>query len=74
MTQRITAAINALVDALREEAPEQMVTFKMFLNCSELRIETSQRTPDQLKADGISMRNLRGEFIRESTKPSQEDK
>jgi hypothetical protein len=66
MTPRITKAIDALVDALREESPEQMTTFQLFVNCEELRTETSNRTPAQLKAAGISMRNLRGNFIREN--------
>lgn len=67
MTPRITKAIDALVDALREESPEQMTTFRLFVNCEERVIETNLRTPSELKAAGISMRNLRGDFIREST-------
>ena len=66
MTPKITNAIEALVDALREESPEQMTTFRLFVNCEERVIETSERTPAQLKAAGISMRNLRGDFIREN--------
>jgi len=66
MTPRITNAIEALVGALREESPEQMTTFRLFVNCEELVIETSERTPAQLKTAGISMRNLRGDFIREN--------
>ena len=65
MTTKITNAIDALVDALREESPERMTTFRLFLNCQELVIEISERTPAELKAAGISMRNLRGDFIRE---------
>lgn len=66
MTPKITNAIEALVDALREESPEQMTAFRLFVNCEERVIETSERTPAQLKAAGISMRNLRGNFIREN--------
>jgi uncharacterized protein YjaG (DUF416 family) len=66
MTPKITNAIDALVDALREESPEQMTTFRLFVNCEERVIETSERTPAQLKAAGISMRNLRGDFIQEN--------
>jgi hypothetical protein len=65
MTLRITNAIEALVSALREESPEQMVTFNLFMNCEEFEIKTSSRTPKELKSSGISMRNLRGNFIRE---------
>lgn len=66
MTPKITNAIEALVEALRDESPEQMTTFRLFVNCEERVIETSERTPAQLKAAGISMRNLRGDFIREN--------
>ena len=66
MTPKITNAIEALVDALREESPEQMTTFRLFVNCEERVIETSERTHAELKAAGISMRNVRGEFIREN--------
>ena len=68
MTPKITNAIDALVDALREESPEQMTTFRLFVNCEERIVETSERTPAQLKSAGISMRNLRGNFIRENDK------
>lgn len=71
MTPKINAAIAALVDALREESPEQMTTFRLFVNCEERVIETSERTPAELKAAGISMRNLRGEFIRENNANQQ---
>ena len=66
MTPKITNAIEALVTALREESPEQMTTFNLFVNSEEFAIKTSQRMPAQLKAAGISMRNLRGDFIQEN--------
>lgn len=64
MTTKITNAIDALVDALREESPEHMTTFRLFLTCEEMVVKTSERTPAQLRSAGISMRNLRGDFIR----------
>ena len=64
MTKRITDAIDSLVQALREESPEYMVTFKLFVNCQEKVIETHERYPEDLQKEGISMRNLRREFIK----------
>ena len=64
MTPNINFAINALVAALRREAPDQIVTFRLFVNCEESEVTTTARTPDQLNASGISMRNLRGDFIK----------
>jgi hypothetical protein len=64
MTAKITKAINELVKALREESPEQMTTFRLFVNCEERVVETSERSPTELQNAGISMRNLRGNFIK----------
>ena len=63
MNARITIAIDNLVNALREESPAFVTTFDLFVNCEEHVVKTSERTPEQLKAAGISMRNLRGQFI-----------
>jgi hypothetical protein len=63
MTPKIQAAIDSLVDALREESPHRMIAFRLFVNCEERVIETTERTPAELESAGISMRNLRGNFI-----------
>ena len=63
MNSEITKAIDDLVEALRKQSPEQMITFSVFVNCQERIVTTKERTPEQLKAAGISMRNLRGNFI-----------
>jgi hypothetical protein len=65
-TPTISEAVKALVDALREHSPKDRVTFNLFVNCEEARITTSERSAEQLKAAGISMRNLAGNFIKES--------
>ncbi len=64
MSPTITEAVGALVRALRRESPEHMTAFRLFVNCQEHVVETSERTPDELKSAGISMRNLRGDFIK----------
>lgn len=66
MTANIQTAIDNLVDALRKESPERMIAFRLFVNCEERVIETTERTPAELKSAGISMRNLRGDFISEN--------
>lgn len=64
MTPRITKAIDELVVALRQESHEHTTSFQLFVNCEERVIETNMRTPEDLKTAGISMRNLRGDFIK----------
>ena len=66
MTTTIQTAIDNLVDALRKESPATMITFQLFVNCEERTVKTKHRTPDELKSAGISMRNLRGDFISEN--------
>ena len=64
MTPNIQAIVNVLVSTIRQEAPNAAVSFRLFLNSQEVITEISERYPDQLKEQGISMKNLRGEFIR----------
>lgn len=63
MTPKIDAAMSALIEALHEEAPDQMVSFNLFVNCESWNLETAFRSAEYLEKAGISMRNLRGEFI-----------
>ncbi len=65
MSPNITEKIEALVEAIRAEAPDNAITFRLFVNSEEHSVEVQHRTPGSLKADGISMRNLRGEWIEE---------
>lgn len=64
MTPNIQAIVNVLVSTIRQESPNTAVSFRLFLNSQEVITEISERYPDQLKEQGISMRNLRGEFIK----------
>jgi hypothetical protein len=63
MHYEIQKKINELHKALRENAPRDAVSFRLFINGSETSVEMVARTPEQLKGDGISMRNLAGDFI-----------
>ncbi len=64
MTPKIRESIDNLVDALRKESSETAVSFRLFVNYEGQTIEVEERTAEGLKAAGISMRNLRGDFIR----------
>jgi len=67
MKTEIQKKINELHAALKEHASNEAVTFSLFINCEEVRVEIAQRTYEQLNSGGISMRNLRGEFIKAPT-------
>jgi len=64
MTANIQSAINNLISVIKSESSDKAISFRLFLNSQEVVTEISERHPDQLKTDGISMRNLRGEFIK----------
>jgi hypothetical protein len=64
MNQEIEQKIQELNDALQKHAPANAVSFELFINASEVKATISARTLQQLKTDGISMRNLAGEFIK----------
>ena len=63
-SEKLAQALNALRDVLNEEAHEDCVAVRVFFNSYGYEIEYKTRTPESLKRDGISMRNLRGDFIK----------
>lgn len=64
MNPEIQSAIDNLVSALRTNSPPTATAFDLFANHSEVEVRFHSRTPEGLKIDGISMRNLKGEFIK----------
>lgn len=65
MHPEIQKKIGELSDALARHAPYQAVSFKLFVNSQEVTVEMAMRTPAQLESEGVSMRNLAGQFIQE---------
>lgn len=63
MNQEIQAAIDNLAQVVRKNASDTTVAFNLFINYREAEAEFRTKTPEGLKTDGISMRNLKGEFI-----------
>ncbi len=64
MNQDIKEAINNLQEAISDYADNEITTIKLFFNCEGMELTINKRTPDQLKSAGVSMRNVRGEFIK----------
>ena len=57
-------ALTELRKALQKELEETCTSVSIFINSQETKITTSHRTVSQLKNDGISMRNIQGNFIK----------
>ncbi len=63
MHPEIEKKIQELSDALVRHAPANAVSFTLFTNAGELTTRFETRKPKQLRASGISMRNLAGNWV-----------
>lgn len=61
---KIQQAIDNLESVLREHSACTVVSFSVSFNCEGREVKINSRTHKELKAQGISMRNLAGEFIK----------
>jgi hypothetical protein len=59
-----TKLIEQLQKAFINECGDNAVSVNVFFSCKGVCIEITTRTPKSLKLGGISMRNLRNEFIK----------
>jgi len=63
MTREIEEKLHELHEVLKLYMPKETTSVNIFINCKELRFETSQRLPEQLKSQGVSMKNIAGDWI-----------
>ena len=59
----IESKIRELVQYIRANSDEEAISFELLMNCKEHRYSFALRTPESLNSDGISMKNLRGQWI-----------
>lgn len=64
MHKDIYEAIDDLVSIAKELSDDNQTTLEVFINCEGVQVKSNYRTPEQLKSSGVSMRNLKGEFIK----------
>lgn len=64
MNQEIQNKVDELVALVRAKSPANAVSFSLFVNYSEYEAEYRYRNAEILKAEGVSMRALGGDFIR----------
>lgn len=57
-------ALEALKDALKKELADTCTSVTIFFNAQETNVKTSHRTKEQLVNEGISMKNIKGQFIK----------
>jgi hypothetical protein len=64
MTEKLAKALKDLREVLQEEAHDHCTSSTVFFNCDGYQLSHTTRTPGSLCRDGISMRNIKGEFIK----------
>jgi len=64
MNKRILEKINELHNVLKEELPDTAVLFELEINGTSISHNITYKTAEQLKLEHISMRNIKGEFIK----------
>ena len=63
MTDRLSEALKQVRDILQEEDHEHCAAVDVTFNSQGYELNYRMRSPGGLKRDGISMRNLKGDFI-----------
>ena len=64
MSNKIHEALEELKAVLRIELPESAVAARIFISGTECSIDIETRSSEQLRSGAISMKNMRGEFIK----------
>ena len=63
MNDRIQQAICSLREVLKQECSASVASVEIFISDHEVSYTTNSRSPHSLKKDGISMRNIKGDWI-----------
>ena len=64
MNDKIQQALKELHEVLNTELGSNAVAARIFISSHEYSLEVEAKSPAQLKGDGISMKNIRGEWIK----------
>ena len=64
MTAHIEHEIEKLVELIREEAPSNATSFELFINSESYEVKYGYHNAKELKDNGISMRNLKREWVK----------
>lgn len=68
MNSQLDECIGRFVQEVRRFSSCEAVRFELGIGINEFSVHVMYRTPSELERDGISMRNLSGDWIRASEK------
>lgn len=57
-------AVSELHEILKQEMGSNVVSVEIFISNSKIKINPQTKSPAALKSDGISMKNIKGEWIK----------
>ena len=64
MNREIEKAFNEFKSVLIEELGYNAVAVELFISHSEISYNVQIKSPAELKSNGVSMKNIKGEWIR----------
>ena len=64
MNNAVQKAVSDLHDVLNKEMGSNVVAVEIFISSSEIRFDAQTRSPAGLRSDDISMKNIKGEWIK----------
>jgi hypothetical protein len=64
MTKEILEKCQELKKLCETELSDKVVMLKVYINAAGVDINVEHRLPEDLKREGISMRNIKGDFIK----------
>jgi hypothetical protein len=68
MNDIITSKIEELVSILRTASPDNAIAFNLSVNSQDTEYAFTLKEPNILKENGISMKNLNGQWIEQCKK------
>jgi hypothetical protein len=64
MTTKINEKLEELKEVIKQELNDNVTSVNISINAQGIDMSVYHRTPEELKREGISMRNIKGDFIK----------
>lgn len=64
MSDKVSEAIEVMTEVLKSELSKCTISVEIVVTAQGFNVGVQERSADGLKRDGISMRNIQGEWIK----------
>jgi hypothetical protein len=65
MNDKNTEKFRSLINQIKDLMPDTVTRLAIVITADEIKVRHNHRYPDQLKNANISMRNIKGDFIKD---------